>query len=54
MTNKNRVSGGNINKFTNEDNKEFENKTFFSTELNMMGKKKNSPVRYLVFYLYLL
>lgn len=25
------------------EEKEFENKTFFSTELNMLGKKKSSP-----------
>lgn len=27
--------------------KEFENKTFFSTELNMLGKKKSSPMKYI-------
>ena len=48
MTNKNRVSK-NSNKFHNEDKGEFV-KTFFSTELNMLGKKKNSPDKYLAFY----
>lgn len=33
---------GNLHQHNNQEEKEFENKTFFSTELNMIGKKKSS------------
>jgi hypothetical protein len=46
--NKSKGKNNKKNKNNNEnksqmEEKEFENKTFFSTELNMLGKKKSSP-----------
>jgi len=41
----NKNNNRNSRKTYQTEEKEFENKTFFSTELNMLGKKKSSPLK---------